>query len=194
VFSIERVRTHHKVLDFDIENRPLNYWFGDRTAAEITAIGWGWVGEDAIEHRLLEPPPFHEGSMARMLTDFLDVYNEADVVTGHFIRMHDLPTINSALLEYGLEPLPSKMTSDTKLDLLRHANLSASQMSLAGMLDVKSPKVGMPQGRWRDANRLTLEGRKAAIERVEGDVRQHRELRAELLKRGWLGPPKLWHP
>lgn len=184
----------HRILDFDIENRPLSYWYEDHTTAEVTAIAWGWLDSNEIKVRLLEPPPFHESSMMRMLTDFRAAYDEADMVTGHFIRMHDLPTLNSHMLEFGLPPLTAIMTSDTKLDLLRHANLSASQKALSEMLEVKSPKVAMPQGRWRDANRLTIEGRAAALERVKGDVQQHKELRAALLREGWLSPPRLWRP
>jgi hypothetical protein len=35
-----------RVLDFDIENRPLSYWYDGKSTAEITAIAWWWIGED----------------------------------------------------------------------------------------------------------------------------------------------------
>ena len=31
-----------RVLDFDIENRPLSYLGSDFTTAEVTAIAWAW--------------------------------------------------------------------------------------------------------------------------------------------------------
>lgn len=185
----------HRILDFDLENRPLAYWFDDRTTAEITAIAWAWVGlygQPAV--RVLEPPPDHETSMIRMLQDFKRVYDQADVVTGHYILMHDLPMLNSHMIEFGLPALGPKMVSDTKLHLVRHGNMSASQLALSAMLDVKAQKPRMTNMRWRDANRLTIEGRQAAIERVTGDVRQNLELRESLLKAGLLKPPTLWRP
>ena len=40
------------------------------------------------------------------LARFALLLGEADLVTGHYIRRHDLPMVNGALLEYGLFPLP----------------------------------------------------------------------------------------
>lgn len=183
-----------RVLDFDIENRPLSYWYDDKTTAEITAIAWSLYGEDEVTVKVLEPPPHHEVSMMDMLVRFKTAYDEADMVTGHFIRVHDLPTIQGHMIEFGLEPLGAKLTSDTKLDMIRRTNMSASQKALADMLDVRQQKVAMPQQRWRDANRLTIQGRQSAIERVTGDVRQHKALRLEMLKRGLLNEPRIWVP
>lgn len=189
-----------KVLDFDIENRPLHYWFGDATTAEITAIAWGWYGDTSrdgrpnIHVRTLKAPPRGEKSARKMLMDFVKAYREADLVTGHFIRGHDLPLVNGALMELGLEPLHAKLTSDTKLDLMKRKAMSVSQKNLAGMLDVVAPKVDMPQTSWRDANRLTPDGIKLTEARVVGDILQHMELRKVLLERGLLAEPKLWVP
>lgn len=179
-------------LDFDIENRPLSYWIPDRPTAEITAIAWRLVGSRKTECRLLDPEV--EGSYERMLEDFVAAYTAADGVTGHYIRKHDLPIINGALLEMNELPLSEKLTSDTKLDLLRKADISASQQNLAAMIGVHAPKVQMTQADWREANRLTPDGLRHTKRRVTGDVRQHIEMRAKLLELGWLGPPKVWRP
>src|SRR5690606_12970728 len=42
-----------RILDFDLENRPLSYLGEDWTSAEITAIGWSWIGSDKVEVLLL---------------------------------------------------------------------------------------------------------------------------------------------
>jgi hypothetical protein len=182
------------ILDFDIENRPLSYWWGDACTAEITAIAWSAVGSDEVSVFALDPPPDHETSMHAMLGAFVEAYAAADIVTGHFIRKHDLPIINAHLLEWGFAELPSKMTSDTKLDLTRTGSLSVSQESLDEMLRHQDEKVKMSQGLWRDANRLTPGGIEATIRRVHGDVVQHKAMRKELLKRGLLGVPRMWTP
>lgn len=194
MFDIKSVVSAGRILDFDIENRPLAYWFDDRTTGEITAIGWAFYDEPVIHSRLLKPPPDHERSMRKMLEGFRKAYDQADIVTGHFIRKHDLPIINAHMIEFGLPPLGPKMTSDTKLDLIRTAQFSASQLALSKIMNTSAQKPRMSVGRWRDANRLTPEGRAAARERVEGDVKQHMELRAALLQHGLLAPPRMWTP
>lgn len=180
-----------RILDFDIENRPLSYWYDGRCTAEITAIAWRWVGvtNEATRCYLLG-----SHTAVEMLGAFREAYREADMVTGHYIRRHDLPIVNGALIEHGLEPLDSILTSDTKLDLVRFSDLPQSQEALGAMLSLEHPKVGMSQSDWRDGNRLTPTGILRTRNRVVGDVEQHVELRAALLERGLLGAPRWWHP
>lgn len=176
-----------RILDFDIENRPLSYLGMDFTTADITAIAAGWVGEKDVSVWLLG-----EVTTEEMLKGFVEMYNEADMVTGHFIRDHDLPHINAALMEFGLPVLEAKLTSCTKRDLRKRKGISASQESLSGMLGVKSPKIQMDQKSWRAANRLTPEGLKLTKKRVVGDIKQHQALRVALIEAGLLKKPKVW--
>lgn len=179
-----------RILDFDIENRPLSYWVPDRPTAEITAIAWAWVGKpSSVECVLLgrEDP-------TEMLTRFTAAYNEAGMVTGHYIRKHDLPIINGALMELGLPVLGDKLTQDTKLDMVRKADIPATQEFLAEMLGVKAAKYHMTQTKWREANRLTPEGLALTEKRVTDDVRQHMKLRVAMLKAGLLKSPRVWRP
>jgi hypothetical protein len=175
------------ILDFDIENRPLSYLGMDFTTAEITAIACKWVGQDAHMCWLLG-----EDDPLRMLEQFRHVYSAADLVTGHYIRNHDLPIINGALVEYDLEPLPRMMTCDTKNDLVGFKGISKSQENLCAMLGIEAPKVHMNTPAWREANRLTRKGLTLTEERVVGDIYQHEQLRAALLDRGLLKDTKPW--
>jgi hypothetical protein len=184
-----RVAGKLRVLDFDIENRPLSYLGMDFTTADVTAVAASWVGEKKVHVWLLGDVPGEE-----MLAGFRALYEEADIVTGHYIRKHDLPILNGAMMEHGLQPLTAKLTSDTKLDMAKRAGISASQESLADMLGVESPKEGMSQAKWRAANRLTPAGIAETRRRVVGDIRQHKELRAAMLAAGILGPPRMWAP
>lgn len=180
-----------KILDFDIENRPLSYMGGDLTTSEITAIAAGWSDMDTVACWALG-----ECSPRYMLERFVHVYNEADIVTGHYIRKHDLPIINGALVEFGMPTLGPKLTIDTKLDLTTWSFMAQtkSQEALGRTLNIPAPKIGMSQADWREANRLTLEGIQKTRERVIGDVVQHKQLRLELTRRGLLGPPQRWQP
>lgn len=177
------------ILHFDIENRPLAYLGQDYTTAEITAIaaqfrgatrGFVWaLGRD---------------DNAKMLAGFVALYNVADLVTGHYIRPHDLPIINGALLEQGMPPLSAKLTVDTKEDLVKRRYLSASQENLCAMFGIETPKVHMSNADWREANRLTPAGIQKTIARVTGDVRQHMALYTHLVEHDLLTAPKVWSP
>lgn len=184
------IRTRpRRVLDFDVEARPLHWISGDYVSKEITAIAWAWIGEPRESGGCLL---LGETDPVVMLQAFLRAYDQADLVTGHFIRGYDLPMVNGALTEYGLSALSDKLTQDTKLDLVRRQGLSGSQENLGAMLRLEHPKVRMDQSRWRAANRLQPEGLDAVRERVIGDVQQHIEMRQRLLELGYLGPPRLW--
>jgi len=177
-----------RVLDFDIENRPLTYLGSDFTTAEVTAISWAWTDQpqDVTVYLL------GETELPTILREFVKVYQQADMVTGHYIKGHDLPMINGALMECRMAPLSDKMVQDTKIDLIRAKGLSLSQESLGAMFRLDHQKVTMNQSKWRAANRLTPEGLVEVRERVTGDVKQHMELRQELVALGYLAPPTLW--
>ena len=188
--SLTRKASLGRVLDFDIENRPLSYWLPDRPTAEVTAIASCWADDiSSMEVLLLGPL-----SVGEILDRFLVRYNEAGVVTGHYIRKHDLPILNGQLLELGRPSLSPKMAWDTKLDMLRKADVPATQEFLGEVFNISAPKVHMTQADWREANRLTDAGLVKTASRVAGDVHQHMLLRKAMLDAGWLGGPRLWKP
>jgi hypothetical protein len=180
-----------RILDFDIENRPLSYLGQDYTTADVTAIAWCFVGEPKSMRCML----LGRDMPLVMLGAFVHAYRQADMVTGHYIRMHDLPIINGALVELGLDCLDEKLTCDTKLDLVKKGPvISASQENLCAMLGLVAPKVRMNTVMWREANRLTSAGLKLTAARAVGDVIQHMQLRKALVERDLLGPPQSWRP
>lgn len=189
-----------RILDLDLENRPLSYLGSDWTTDEITAIAWSWVGSDYVACWLLNRNGEYEHAGGENLpaeTLFnvvAGVVEAADMVTGHFIRRHDLPILNGALLEYGQKPLGKTLTQDTKLDLVSTKGMSLSQENLGEALGLSHPKVHMSQVQWREANRLTPAGLALTRERVCGDVLQHKEMRRALLKQGMLKAPEVWEP
>lgn len=187
-----RVKIKHKpksILHFDIENRPLSYLSKDYTTAEITGIAASFAGSNTIHCWLLglDDPK-------NMLLGFKKLYDETDIVTGHYIRKHDLPMINGALLELQLPPLGEKLTSDTYLDLIKRQGISASQENLAAMYRLPVDKYSMNQAQWREANRLTAEGIDQTRMRVMNDVMQHKALRKRLCEAGALKPARMWRP
>lgn len=180
-----------RILDWDLENRPLAYLGPDYTTAEITAIAACWADRPSSMRVWLLAK--HSEPIA-MLEEFRAMYDEADLVTGHYILGHDLPVLNGALLEYGRAPLADKLVSDTKVHLTTMRHLSKSQENLAAALGVPASKFHMNNARWREANRLTAKGLQLTAERVVGDVVQHMALREALVERGYLGAPEMWRP
>lgn len=176
-----------RTLDLDVECRPLHF-YGDLVSKEITAIAWAWTDAPTDVTCLL----LGEHDLPSMLRAFAEVYRQADLITGHFIRGFDLPLLNGAMTEFELPALPARLTHDTKLDLMKRSGLSGSQENIAAMLGLAHPKVSMNQAKWRAANRLTPEGLALVKERVVGDVTQHLEMRDRLLSLGYLGPPRWW--
>jgi hypothetical protein len=179
-----------RLLDFDIENRPLSYWYDGNCTAEVTSIAWAWFDRPADVHCTLLTRDVDRVDFEA----FLEAYNEADGVVGHYIRNHDLLIIQGALIEFGLPTLGPKLTSDTKNDLIGFKDIPKTQEHLCEMLGVASPKVQMSQVKWRSANRLTNAGVDLTRVRAVGDVVQNIELRKVLLERGLLGAPKVWRP
>lgn len=180
-----------RILDFDLEQRPLTYWTPDRPTGDITAIAAGWTNQSVskVQARLVG-----QVSQREMLEWFVGLYDEADMVTGHYIRRFDLKQLQAALAEHGLPGLKPKLVQDTKTDLIRWGDLPASQEYLAEMLGIRAPKVPMSQHSWRQSNRLTDGGLMLTYRRVVGDVRQHMAMRKALVKRGLLKPPSMWRP
>ena len=189
----DRAYPQHRMLNFDIEARPLGWLGGDFVHKEVTAIGCAWHDdpEGSMEVYLLTKD---ERSAKTMMRRFWERYNQADVVVGHYIRNYDLPTLQAEYIELGLPILGEKLTADTKNDLVKHQGISKSQENMGAMMGIEAPKVQMNVAKWREANRLTKAGLALTYERVAGDVRQNIQLHAELSRRGLLSPPKLWTP
>lgn len=195
------MRLEHKsslqVLDFDVECRPMAWYGGDWVTKEITAIAWRFIGEpEENTHFWLMSASStwekHQEKKRKGMERFLKAYNQADMVTGHYIRGFDLPLVNGTCVRLGLPPLGPKLSHDTKGDLVSMQGLSKSQENLAAYFELKHGKEKMNTHLWEIGNSLVVEGRRETQRRVVGDVNQHIEFRESLLDRGALLPPKIW--
>lgn len=186
-----------RILDFDVECRPMAWYGGDFVTKEITAIAWRFLDEPEEDTRcwLLTPSKTwrsHQKKKVAGLKSFIKDYNLSRMVTGHYIRGFDLPLINGTCVRLGLPPLASKLAHDTKGDLVTMSGLSKSQENLAAYFDLKHEKQRMNTHLWEIGNSLVEEGRVETKRRAVGDVNQHIEFRQELLNRGALRPASVW--
>lgn len=182
-----------KILDFDIETRKVGFHVGGRfkpDGCEPVIIACSWMGDKSVKTFSLTPT-WKEPDMRKMLEGFVKMYNEADMVTGHYIEKFDLPIINGALLEFGYPPLEKKLYQDTKTHFDSTGGHSLSQENLSALKNLDASKFHMNDHMWRQVTRLTPEGLTLAKERVVKDVAQHKKLREAL--KDWLGSPKYWN-
>ena len=150
-----------KILDFDCECRPIAWYGGDFVTKQPTAIAWSVVGSGDVTVRAIGESYDARNVLdeeAAMLYDFCRAYDDADVVTGHYIRGFDLPLLNGALIRLGMPGLGSKLAQDTKTDLVKAGGLSKSQENLGAMFELQHPKVSMNTSKWMAANLLLPEG------------------------------------
>lgn len=187
-----------RLLCWDLENRPLAYWYDGQTTSQITAFGWKWLDERKPHTLLLRPDGRYETDDGDTLEDraahefFRGVLVEAGLVYGHNIRRHDLPIMQAWLLRHELEPLPRLLTSDTCKDYPRRKDMSVSLENMVARYGIKGQKFSMNQAMWEDANMLTPAGIALARKRVASDVLLQERLRTKLLEIGLLGAPKMW--
>lgn len=179
-----------RVLDFDLESRPLGWLGSDFVHQEITVAAWSWMGGTPEAKALTKD----ERSRLVMLRAVRDAYDEADMVVGHFIRGYDLPLLNAMLIEVGEAPLSQKLSHDTMLDLPKMKGVSKSQVNLAAMWGIEDQKVYMTVPAWREANRLTQKGVDGAIDRAVFDVAQNMAIYDYETHHRLLSPPKVWRP
>lgn len=180
------------VLDFDIETRRIGFHNAGRfnpDGCEPVAIAVSWLGTDEVQ--VWRRPKL---KLRTLLANFRRLWDEADMVTGHYIRKFDIPIINGQLLEQNLPLLTEMWTQDTKGDLKDMAGLSQSQENLAEMFRIGSKKFHMNDYMWRGVARLEPAFMDACEERVSSDIHQHKALRETLLKRDAMRERKLWRP
>lgn len=198
--SERRLKKRLKILGWDIENRPLAYWYQGETTSEITAIGYKWLHEDVVHTLMLRPNGRFEAEDGKRISDqkaylkFRDVLGEANITFGHNLRKHDLPIFQAGLLRRELPPIAPLLVTDTLRDIPRKNGMSASLANLSSMYGLEGEKQSMSHSDWELSNRLTPEGIALARDRVVGDVLLQEQLRQKLLDLNLLRAPRLWHP
>jgi hypothetical protein len=179
-------------LSFDCEARPGAWIGGDFVSRSLTAIAWRFHDEDETHTTILSR---RDRSTKRLLQEFLPAYNDADVVTGHWILGFDLPLLNHELQDNAMPLLQPKLVVDTKASLAKGIGGSKSQENLGAQYGLAHPKIPMNTPGWESWNMwLSEKGRDAVLERVIGDVDQHVELYRRLQGLGYLAPAKVWKP
>jgi hypothetical protein len=112
-------------------------------------------------------------------------------VTGHNIIRFDLPVVNAECLRLNLATLPALRVQDT-MRVPRSKGFKKGQDALGRLLNSQQEKLALDWQAWQDA--YDEDGWATVKERAASDVRMHKEIRAEMVARGWLREPVVWRP
>lgn len=190
-----------KLLYFDCETVAAGFADPSWVPQRVTCISWSWDGNDKIYTKIRR-----EGAYD-MLSSFLDVYNEADVIVAHNITRFDLGVINADLMRLKLEGrdielLGSKRIQDT-MKFPKAKGFKKGLDDVATLVSVPVEKFSLNHRQWEEAYAWDeiIEGKpigkkdwSVIKERCESDVLLLKLVRQKLAEAGMLKAPKLWSP
>lgn len=182
-----------RILDFDIETVAAGFADPDWVPQKVTCVAWSWVGSDRVESRVCGPSGIF-GKPARratMLAPLLKAIGEADMVTGHNIIRFDLPVLHAEVMRLGLPRMSPVMVQDT-MRLARAKGFKKGQDNLETLFGTRQQKLSLNWQEWQDA--YDEDGWRTIRDRAETDVTGHKQIRLELLERGYLQEPRTWRP
>ena len=181
-----------RVLDFDLETLAAGFADPNWVPQKITCAAWSWVGEEKVHATISDKMGFFTPELrVEMLRPLLKALYQADMVTGHNLIRFDLPVLNAECHRLGLPPLKAFLVQDT-MRVAKMKGFKKGQDNISELLETVQKKQAMTWQEWEDA--YEEDGWKSIISRAKSDVMQHKEMRAEMLERGWLKPPAMWKP
>lgn len=181
-----------KILDFDMETLAAGFADPNWVPQKITCVSWSWIDSDDIQVRICGPMGFFKPNIRRkMVAEISDLVRKADIVTGHNICRFDLPVLNAECLRLGLDPLPPLLTQDT-MRIKKTKGLKKGQDNLGKLLKTIEQKLSLDWQGWEDA--YAEDGWPTVKARCISDVIMHKQVREEMIARGWLNGNKLWEP
>ena len=175
------------VWGFDLEARPGPWGGGDFTFRSMLSMAAGFEGESVA----YLAPGFSKDNLEFLIQP---LRQGGILVVGHNAIKYDLPMLNGTLLKMGLPSLGPQLVTDTCAHLFKKDYaFSASLGNMAERFGIKA-KGSMSEVAWERA----YNGEPEYLERLRvyntGDVEVTLALRAVLLERGMLRPPKIWKP
>jgi len=182
-----------RILDLDVECVSAGFDDPEWVPRKITCAAWSWIGSNEVQCTIATPLGLMGKPELRrqMLEPLLAEIEAADMLTGQNILRFDLPLINAECLRLGLPLLPKKLVQDTKR-IAKTLGFKKGQDNMGDLLGVRPRKIHMSWQAWQDA--YDEDGWESIKKRAITDVKQHKKMRAAMLRRGWLRPPVMWNP
>lgn len=179
-------------MDFDLETLAAGFADPNWVPQKITCAAWSWIGEREVHHVITGKDGFFNARLRSLrLQPLLDAISAADAVTGHNLIRFDLPVLNAELMRGGAGPLEPIAVQDT-IKLPKAKGFKKGQDNLSSVLGTNAKKKALTWVEWDEA--YETDGWPEVIDRCVSDVKQHKEMRAALLKAGWEKPTVDWKP
>lgn len=173
-----------RILCFDLENKPGTYGPGDFTHGKVTALAAQFLTEsEPVCWALRRARP---KEMRRQALAFAKLWEQSDVVMGHYIRRHDIKLLQGMMDMLALPRLPDRRVIDTCVDMAKSAGYSKSLENQCARWGCPWEKVNMTEYDWEQA----YDGIPWAVEKMKRrcttDVRMNVWLYGEQRRRGLL--------
>jgi hypothetical protein len=173
--------TQPKILTFDLESAGVNALKSD--LGFVICIAYKWLHESKAHVLTIDQASLKRFDDNKLLTEFSLLYNEADLVVGHYASVFDRRFIQGRLLINNLPPIPPTKMRDTCFIARSVANFSSNRLKhLAKILNLKKQKMenGWPQN-WFLVMQGDMKALKVLARYCVGDVLATEELYQRLL-------------
>jgi DNA polymerase elongation subunit (family B) len=183
-----------RILDFDMESVAAGFADPQWVPQKITAIAWSWVGSDTVDSIVGTPESLYTKPEIRveMIRTFLEVLDEADMVTGHNLLRHDLPVLNAELMRLRFPSTLRPIKVHDTMKMVRAKGFKKGQDNIAALVETHERKIAMDWQQWEAA--YAEPGWPKVRKRCVSDVITHKEMLAEMKELGWLKKPTWWRP
>ena len=157
-----------RILLWDIESTGLYLDF-----ARLLCIGYKWYGEKKVHIPKIELPESGSWDKAekQLVKDFMEVYEQADILVTYNGKRFDVPAVQAKALHYGLGVLPN--TPHVDLYYTAKSNLKISRKSLQNVgffLGLNQEKTPVNGKLWLEAQSGNKKALKDIVDHCRADV------------------------
>jgi Mycobacterium phage DNA polymerase exonuclease subunit len=129
-----------KILFFDIESAGVNALKSD--LGFVIVFGYKWAHEKQAHSLVLDEKDLKNFSDKKLLIEASKLFNEADLIVGHFASVFDIRFIQGRLLINKLPPIYRAKLRDTCMIARSAANFSSNRLKhLANILSLRHKKT-----------------------------------------------------
>lgn len=165
-----------RILLFDLESTNLNANFGF-----ILCICYKWLGEKRVHTISIDQFDRYETDRTNdreVVRAFARVFEEADIVVGHYSTKFDAPYISARLLYHGYKPLPPTRHIDTWRISKDRLRLNSNRLASIGEFFSLQDKTSVSGPHWIKA----MAGHKASLQYVK----EHCRIDVDVLEQAYL--------
>lgn len=178
---VDMTETEPRILTFDIESAGVNALKSD--LGFVILFGYKWNFEKDAHVLQIDSKSLAAFDDRRLLEEASKLFEEADLLVGHFASVFDRRFIQGRLLIQGLPPIPPTKIRDTCMIARSVANFSSNRLKyLAKILNLKQQKM---DNDWPNAWFQVMAGNTKALKGLarycKGDVLATEELYQRLL-------------